>query len=266
MVVAESGLPLDAAETPLNAEVIREDAQPSFLHKVARGKQIDSVQGLEDNLQPYSILYPPLPRFSLSPFANEFIPTMPNSFAALFSQEDAIETSLEPLASDDPLANIDGRNMALSNNAIEDLPHERDEPILYTHSDGEDMAFIDYRLKPLQIDISRCSKTPLFLGRVFKGRKTFSPSHMVTRSKARLLTEGRKNNPLGLLDESNDSANSFANDIIEAFKLSCPVKKETAPKTPHHPITRSQKRKAKKKAKLAKVVDPNWDDFQDGFL
>ncbi|VFQ79898.1 unnamed protein product [Cuscuta campestris] len=167
---------------------------------------------------------------------NDAEPTLLNiEDRVLFHQGDASETSVELLSLEDPLANIDGRNMALSNNAIEDMPQERVEPILYTHSDGEDKAFIDYELKPLQIDTSRCSRTPLFLGRVFKGRKTFSPSHMVTRSKARLLTEGRKNTPLGLLDESDDSANSFDNDIIQAFKLSCPVKKEAAPKPPINP-------------------------------
>ncbi|VFQ82739.1 unnamed protein product [Cuscuta campestris] len=261
---ADSGLHIDAlGNTPPNPiynstlalidEVIKDDAQPHILHKEDRGKQIVPIQGLEDNQHPYTILYPPLPRSRLSPFANEFIPTMPNSFAALFNQGDATET-LEPLTSEDPLANLDGRNMALSNNAIEDMPHERDEPILYTHSDGEDRAFIDYKLKPLQIDISRCSKTPLFLGRVFKGRKTFSPSQVVTRSKARLLTEGRKKNPVGFLEETDDTENSFTNDIIQAFKQCCPVKKEAASKIPKQPLTRSQKKKAKKKVKLAKDI------------
>ncbi|VFQ98427.1 unnamed protein product [Cuscuta campestris] len=271
--VEDRGLDLEASgNNPLNPgfnsnlarfyEVIRDDDNPKeadIHHKADMGKQIEPFQGL----QPYTILYPPLQRSSLSPLATEFIPTTPNSFAVLFNPGHASETSLDPIPLEDPLVNLYERNMALYNNAIEDLPHERDEPLLYTHSDGEDKVFIDYKLKPLQIDTSRCSKTPLLLGRVFKGRKTYSPSQVVTRSKARLLAEGRKKSPLGWFEDPDEPANTFANEIIQAFKQSCPVKKEVTPK---QPLTRSQKKKAKKKLKLAKVVEQNWDDYEDDYL
>ncbi|VFQ64088.1 unnamed protein product [Cuscuta campestris] len=197
----------------------------------------------------YLIEYPLLPRSRLSPLAAEFIPTMPNSFAALFNQGDY--TTIDSTTEEDLLAHINDKNMALCNNAIKDFLPETDEPILYTHSEGEDNVFIDYAIKPLQIDTSRCSKTPLILGRVFKGKKTFSPSQMVTRSKARLLYEGRKKTPIGCLEDPDEPTDTFAAEIIEAFKKTCPSQKEVPPKKQQQPLTRSQKKKAKKKLKQA---------------
>ncbi|VFQ92242.1 unnamed protein product [Cuscuta campestris] len=207
----------------------------------------------------YLIEYPLLPRSRLSPLAAEFIPTMPNSFAALFNQGDY--TTIDSTTEEDLLAHINDKNMALCNNAIEDFLPERDEPILYTHSEGEDNVFIDYAIKPLQIDTSRCSKTPLILGRVFKGKKTFSPSQMVTRSKARLLDEGRKKTPIGCLEDPDEPTDTFAAEIIEAFKKTCPSQKEVPPKKQQQPLTRSQKKKAKKKLKQARSEDQLEDFF-----
>ncbi|VFQ95836.1 unnamed protein product, partial [Cuscuta campestris] len=129
----------------------------------------------------YSVQYPQLPRVSLSPFAAEFLPLKPNTYAALFDHvSDLVEGS--PLK-DDEFDKIDDGNLVLSNNALEDIREEREGPILYTHSEGEDKVFNDNILKPLQIDYSRMFKTPFDLGREFKGRHTYSPSQIVTRSK-----------------------------------------------------------------------------------
>lgn len=69
--------------------------------------------------------------------------------------------------------------------------------MLHTHSEGEDTTFNVNILKPLQIDYSRLFTTPFDLGRKYKGRHTFSPSQIVTRSRAKMLAEGRKKTPIG---------------------------------------------------------------------
>ncbi|VFQ86065.1 unnamed protein product [Cuscuta campestris] len=155
-------------------------------------KQKDKF-ALAETHSSYNFHYPQLPRVRLSPFAAEFIPIMPNTYAALFDQVDLEDGS--PLKEDE-FDNFDEENLVLSNNALEDIREDREGPILYTHSEGEDKAFNDNILKPLQIDFSRMFKTPFDVGRDFKGRITYSPSQIVTQSRAKILEEGRKKNPL----------------------------------------------------------------------
>ncbi|VFR01301.1 unnamed protein product [Cuscuta campestris] len=95
----------------------------------------------------YNSQYPQLPRVCLSPFAAEFIPLKPNSYAALFDQVKDLEEG-SPFKDVD-FDKIDDGNMVLSNIALEDIWEEREGPILYTHSEGEDKAFNDNILKPL---------------------------------------------------------------------------------------------------------------------
>ncbi|VFQ73276.1 unnamed protein product [Cuscuta campestris] len=101
--------------------------------------------------------FPPLPRKILSPSAPAFVPAI-YSYAALFTQEEGSEAIAD--LEDDPFSNLHGQSLILSLNAVEDHAKDRDGPILYTHSDGEDFVFIDTKLKPMQIDLSRCSKHP----------------------------------------------------------------------------------------------------------
>ncbi|VFQ70881.1 unnamed protein product [Cuscuta campestris] len=142
--------------------------------------------------------FPPLPQKILSPSAPAFVPAI-YSYAALFTQEEGSEAIAD--LEDDPFSNLHGQSLILSLNAVEDHAKDRDGPILYTHSDGEDFVFIDTKLKPLQIDLSRCSKHPLHLRKELKGRRTYSPSQIVTRSKAKILEQGRKFNPIGWVEE-----------------------------------------------------------------
>lgn len=144
---------------------------------------------------------------------------------------------------------------------MEDYPKDRAGPILYTHSDGEDHAFIDSALKPLQIDLSRCPKYSLQLRKEHMGRKNFSPSHMVTRSKAKLLAEGRKLTPIGWEEEQDalDPQKSFEEELIDHFKLCCPNKNEETP-LQTKPLSKSQKKKQKKKKKFRQSTDLGLDD------
>ncbi|RAL48727.1 hypothetical protein DM860_001047 [Cuscuta australis] len=204
---------------------------------------------LAESPSSYNIQYPQLLRSCLSRFAAEFIPLKPNAYAALFDQQiDLVDGS--PLK-DDEFDKIDDGNLVLSNNALEDIREEREGPILYTHSEGEDRVFNDNILKPLQIDYSRMFKIPFDLGREFKGRHTFSPSQIVTRSRAKILEEGRKKTPIGWEERSDGSESNFAEDITNFFKECCPNKPEPATKkqSTKKPLTKGQKKKSKKKLK-----------------
>ncbi|VFQ79646.1 unnamed protein product [Cuscuta campestris] len=158
----------------------------------------DKLEGnipTEEATQRYNIQYLPLPRVLLSPFAAEFIPLMPNPYAALFNHVEGLGNNIS--LKDDEFDKFDDGNRVLCNNALEEIRDERDGLILYTHSEGEDKAFNDNSLKPLQIDYSRMFNTPFDLGRDYKGRRIYSPSQIVTRSRAKLLKEGRKKTPIG---------------------------------------------------------------------
>ncbi|VFQ96638.1 unnamed protein product [Cuscuta campestris] len=84
--------------------------------------------------------FPPLPRKILRPSAPAFVPAL-YSYAALITQEQGTEAITEP--EEDPFSNLNGHNLILSLNAVEDHAKDRDGPILYTHSDGEDFVFIE---------------------------------------------------------------------------------------------------------------------------
>ncbi|VFQ98994.1 unnamed protein product [Cuscuta campestris] len=194
----------------------------------------------------------------LSPFAPAFVPLSNNSFAALLNQDHG------DLEEEDPFSMINERSLVLYSNAVEDHEKERDGPILYTHSEGEDYVFIDSKLKPLQIDLSRCPKHPLHLHKAIKGRRTYSPSQMVTRSKAKLLEAGRRNTPIGWEeeDEMHYPQESHEDEVIKFFKLCCPNKIDE-PKPPNKPMSKSQKKKLKKKKNKRQVTDGFEDENYD---
>lgn len=77
---------------------------------------------------------------------------------------------------EDIFERINGRSLVHCLNAVEELVVDREEPLYFTHSEGEDRVLFHSHLKPLQIDLSRCALQSLPLGRVYKGRRTFSPS------------------------------------------------------------------------------------------
>ncbi|VFQ90255.1 unnamed protein product [Cuscuta campestris] len=197
--------------------------------------------------------FQPLPRKILSPTAPAFVPIV-YSYAALFTEEQGTVVTAEP--EDDPFSNINGQSLILSLNAVEDHAKDRDGPILYTHSDGEEFVFIDTKLRPLQIDLSRCSKHPLHLRKELKGRRTYSPSQIVTRSKAKILEQGRKINPIGWVEEEDslEPQESHEDEVIKFFKLCFPHKAED-PKPHSKPLTKTQKKKMKKKKKQSQFSD-----------
>ncbi|RAL49982.1 hypothetical protein DM860_017483 [Cuscuta australis] len=215
----------------------------------------DKLEGntpIEEASQRYNIHYPALPRVILSPFAAEFIPLMPNPYAALFDHVEGLgnNSSLKDVEFD----KIDDGNKVLCNNALEEIRDERDGPILYTHSEGEEKAFNENILKPLQIDYSRMFKTPFDLGRDCKGRRIYSPSQIVTRSRAKLLKEGRKKTPIGWEEGPDSSEVPYADDIRNLFKLCCPNKPEKPlqKQSSNKPLTKRQKKKSKKRLKKKK--------------
>ncbi|RAL42548.1 hypothetical protein DM860_011166 [Cuscuta australis] len=151
----------------------------------------------------YTDLFTPLSRKMLSPYAPLFVPLSCNPFAALDNRDQEQDKLATCLEDEDPFSQLNEQSMVLSLNALEDHTKERDGPILYTHSEGEDIVFIDSKLKPLQIDLSRCSRHPLYLRKELKGRRTYSPSQIVTRSKAKLLEIGRRITPIGWEEEED---------------------------------------------------------------
>ncbi|VFQ73944.1 unnamed protein product [Cuscuta campestris] len=151
----------------------------------------------------YTDLFTHLSRKMLSPYAPLFVPLSYNPFAALDNQDHEQDKLAACLEDEDLFSKLNEQSMVLSLNAVEDHTKERDGLILYTHSEGEDIVFIDSIRKPLQIDLSRCSKHPLYLRKELKGRKIYSPSQIVTRSKAKLLEIGRRITPIGWEEEED---------------------------------------------------------------
>ncbi|RAL45823.1 hypothetical protein DM860_009687 [Cuscuta australis] len=205
-------------------------------------------------------LFPPLPSSTMSPFAPPFLPVLKNTLATLFSQGHGIENKVNEHL--DPFSKIHERSLVHSLNAVEDIIEERGGPVLYTHSDGEDRAFIESKLRPLQVDFSRCFKQRLSLRKELRGTRTFSPSQIVTRRKAKILAEGRKITPL--IWEESEGQDSFEEEVINCFRLCCPNKKEVCPKKANKPLTKSQKKKAKKRLKKSMPID--IEDDEDDFL
>lgn len=199
--------------------------------------------------------FPLLPRKTLSPYAPIFVPSALNFLPDLVSC--SLGHAPSPVEEDDIFSNFPNKSLVHNLNAVEDYAKERDGPILYTHSDGEDFVFIDSNLKPLHIDLSRCSKHPLHLRKELKGRRTFSPSQIVTRSKTKLLEEGRRSTPIGW--EEEDDMMNHDEEILNFFKLCCPHKRET-PKPASKLLTKSQKKKMKKKKKKSPISDYGYED------
>ncbi|VFQ69618.1 unnamed protein product [Cuscuta campestris] len=202
--------------------------------------------------------FSPLPWKILSPFAPTFVPAV-YSYADIFTKDQGFKATAEP--EEDPFTNLNGQSLVLSLNAVEDHTKDKEGPILYTHSDGKDFVFIDTKLKTFQIDFSRCSKHPLHLRKELKGRRTYSPSQIVMRSKAKILEQGRKFNPIGWVEEEDllDPQESHEDEVIKFFKLCCPNKIED-PKPLSKPLTKTQKKKMKKKKKQSQFSDYSFDE------
>ncbi|VFQ98809.1 unnamed protein product [Cuscuta campestris] len=82
---------------------------------------------------------------------------------------------------------------------------------------------------------------------------------MVTRSRAKLISAGRKEHPIKGVDTSEDEFT--VEGIRSAFKESCPTIKErkiqlkAPPLEPHTKLSKKQKRKAKLKLKQAQAME-----------
>ncbi|VFQ81462.1 unnamed protein product [Cuscuta campestris] len=218
--------------------------------------QLVLYKGETKNCNTFNDLFPPLSKSFLSPFASSFVPLSYNKFAVLHKDMDRESLRLED---EDPFSKLNDQSLVLYLNAVEDHTKEREGPILYTHSEGEDLVFIDSMLKPLQIDLSRFPKHPLYLHKELKGRKTYSPSQIVTRSKAKLLAQGRRITPIGW-EEEQDLADplSHEDEVISFFKLCCPNKKED-PIPPKKPMTKT----AVLVVFLYSLLHLDWRDFSN---
>ncbi|VFR01274.1 unnamed protein product [Cuscuta campestris] len=145
-------------------------------------------------------------------------------------------------------------------NALEDAAPENDEPALYTHSEGETTVFIDSKVEPIRINTSRCSKVSMLLPKLAKGKPTFSPSHMVTRSRAKIIAAGRKENPIKGVGTSEDEGEFTVKGIHSAFKKTCPTIGGRKNQSSAHSLesqpkhSKKQKRKAKQKLKHAQTL------------
>ncbi|VFQ71926.1 unnamed protein product [Cuscuta campestris] len=103
---------------------------------------------------------------TLSPLANESIPQS-NSFSTL-AQLDTVK-----VAEEDPFRHFEEKSLVFRCNALEERMSSSDEPIWYNHSDVEDAPFIVSKLRPLAINLSRCSTISMQLPKLFKQRKLF---------------------------------------------------------------------------------------------
>lgn len=117
-------------------------------------------------------------------------------------------------------------------NAIEDVTPESGEPALFTHSDGELNALNDSKLEPCRFIIPSSSRVSMQLPKLDKGKRTFSLSHRVTRSKAKRIAEGRKKAHIRGVDTSDEEGESWVESIRSAFKSSCHTIKAKKPSTP----------------------------------
>ncbi|VFR01650.1 unnamed protein product [Cuscuta campestris] len=127
------------------------------------------------------------------------------------------------------------------------------------------------------------SKMSLQLPKLAKGKATYSPSHMVTRSRAKMIAAGRKEHPIKGVDTSDEERESFVEGIRSAFKRSCPSIKttdiQTCTPTPKCQVklSKKQKKKAKMKLKQARAEEiahlavngknsldtENFEEFED---
>ncbi|VFQ91590.1 unnamed protein product [Cuscuta campestris] len=172
------GTVTEAINKPESVES-RGNSDISSCSLVNEGAYIDSLKGREAVAGRHDQVHK-----LLSPFAKEFIPQS-NSFSTLshLGTEDNVLVMEE-----DPFKHLNEKNLVLHFNALEERISPSDEPIWYNHSDVEDAPFFVSKIRPLAIDLSRCSKISMDLPKVFKRRKLFSPSQIVTRSKAKVLS------------------------------------------------------------------------------
>ncbi|VFQ73123.1 unnamed protein product [Cuscuta campestris] len=221
----------------------RENSDISSCSLVTESGNVDSSKGREAIAGRDDQVHKPL-----SPFAMEFIPQS-NSFSTL-SHLGTEENVME----EDPFKHFNEKSLVLHFNALEERLSPSDEPIWYNHSDVEDAPFCVSKLRPLAIDLSKCSKISMDLPKVFKRRKLFSPSQIVTRSKAKVLSSCNSILPLGrYVSESDDN---FVSEFEGALENICrPIKggKELdfslqAPKPKKKGRQRSKAQKKKKKS------------------
>ncbi|VFQ79587.1 unnamed protein product [Cuscuta campestris] len=171
-------------------------------------------------------------QYITSQAALTFIPCSLNPFGILESSEDHEET-LEACNLNSggdnlmDLFNCSSTARMMKLNALEDAGPEFEEPALYTHSEGEKTVFIDSKLEPFRIITPSSSKMSMQLPKLAKGKATYSPSHMVTRSRAKMIAAGRKEHPIKGVDTSDEERESFVEGIRSAFKRSCPSIKTT---------------------------------------
>ncbi|VFQ93919.1 unnamed protein product [Cuscuta campestris] len=248
---ANTDTPFTAKEGSLSAGKALTHIAPEFPASRVRGTQSEPPR----TLQP------------LSPTAPPFIPSSFNSFQILETCQDSEELLVESQLLNGDRDNIDlfncfSTSRLLKLNALEDVAPYGGEPALYTHSEGESTALNDSKLEPCRFSIPRSSIVSMSFPKLPKGKPTSSPSHMVTRSRARQLAEGRKKTPIRGVDTSEDDEESFFDGIRSAFKRSCPAiqtKKTCAPalvpQSPKPKLTKNQKKKPKTKIKKARAAE-----------
>ncbi|RAL47989.1 hypothetical protein DM860_016190 [Cuscuta australis] len=151
---------------------------------------------------------------------------------------------------EDPFKLLNEKNLVLHFNALEERISPSDEPIWYNHSDVEDAPFFVSKIRPLAIDLSRCSKISMDLPKVFKRRKLFSPSQIVTRSKAKVLSSCKSILPSDRYLSESDVVSDFEGTLDNIYR---PIKGQKqldfslqAPKTKKKGRQRTKAQKKKK--------------------
>ncbi|VFQ76378.1 unnamed protein product [Cuscuta campestris] len=193
---ANTVTPFTAREGSLSGKALTQIA-PGFPASRVRGTQSEPPR----TLQP------------LSPTAPPFIPSSFNSFRILETCQDSEELLVEQSLNGDrdniDLLNCFSTSRLLKLNALEDVAPSGGEPALYTHSEGESTALIDSKLEPCRFSIPSSSIVSMPFPKLSKGKPTSSPSHMVTRSRARQLAEGRRKTTIRGVDTSDEDEESF---------------------------------------------------------
>ncbi|VFQ98528.1 unnamed protein product [Cuscuta campestris] len=211
---ANTVTPFTAREGSLSGKALTQIA-PGFPASRVRGTQSEPPR----TLQP------------LSPTAPPFIPSSFNSFQILETCQDSEELLVEQSLNGDrdniDLLNCFSTSRLLKLNALEDVAPSGGEPALYTHSEGESTALIDSKLEPCRFSIPSSSIVSMPFPKLSKGKPTSSPSHMVTRSRARQLAEGRRKTPIRGVDTSDEDEESFF-DAVVLFALHAAVKGDSS--------------------------------------
>ncbi|VFQ79397.1 unnamed protein product [Cuscuta campestris] len=216
---ANTNTPFSAREGSLSGKALTQIA-PGFPASRVRGTQSEPPRTLQ----------------LVSPTAPPLIPSSFNSFRILDTCQDSEEPLVEQSLNGDrvniDLLNCFSTSRLLKLNALEEVAPYGGEPALYTHSEGESTALNDSKIEPCRFSIPSSSTVSMPFPKLTKGKPTSSPSHMVTRSRARQLAEGRRKAPIRGVDTSDDDEESLFDGIRSAFKRSCPTirtKKTCAP-------------------------------------